>query len=309
MAIEFSEIYGTLKSRVRNPFFASFILSWLIINWQVTFGIWVLDGKELKTMGYHNLIHYIGCKVNWRNGFWQPLFMGGLVAGATPFFIAGYKIIKARAEDWYTRDQKKDSEKRHISMIKYLELWENYDQKLDQLQKAIEKAEIYKDERENLQTDLFLKDETITKERLNRQMAEEKLRNSEIQISALQVQLATALDTKEYPVWMDGTFFMKISRGQEIIKERIKIEKSNVNRINETGELEPFLSIYLPRIIDENKYITFSLLAVSGSSNNYPLFGVVKLHRNEEGADGARGTIIMSTGQYIFELFENGPRT
>lgn len=305
MAIEFSEVLSTFKSRVRNPFFGSFILSWLIINWRVSLGIWVIDKADLDSLGYDNLIEYIDCKVNLWNGFGLPFIIGGVIAGITPFIIAGYKIIKSRAEDWYTKDQKKDADKRHIRMEKYLELWEIYGKKLDQLNKAINDAEIFKKERIDLESDLDKANEkTKSLETSNRTLISERDRRDE-KIQELQNSLGWLNDINSYPGWLDGKALMRIKMNGEKTETWVRISGGKILSINEKGDNLEFLQFQYTKVISEQARVIVVIVDASDRSNKpVNLWAVLDVTRNVNNPKGCTGSITNSMGTGNLELIQ-----
>jgi len=230
MALDFSEIYDSLKTRIRNPFFGTFIISWLIINWHIPMALIMMSQEDVQALGHKNWIWFIDYHLHWLNAFWKPVGAALVVSATTPFIISGYRILKSRAEDWFIYEQKKNPENRHVKMEKYLELWESYGKKLDQLGRAIEDAEIFKKEREKLEklTAQQIDDIRI----LNRKLEDEQVMHNDMKNrwNEQELNLAALSRNDIFPEVFQKEFLFTISskQGVEMSKRSVRVARNTM---------------------------------------------------------------------------------
>src|ERR1700748_661850 len=79
-----TDFFKEFKSRLTNPLFASFILSWLIINWRVPVGIFGYKLDELKVDGYKSYADLISKNASTWNYLWYPLISAALYTLLSP---------------------------------------------------------------------------------------------------------------------------------------------------------------------------------------------------------------------------------
>lgn len=68
-----SDFFYDLRDRVTNPLFVSFIIAWLVYNWQIPIGLIFYKGSELATDGYKSYIELISKNLEMGRSLWVPL--------------------------------------------------------------------------------------------------------------------------------------------------------------------------------------------------------------------------------------------
>jgi hypothetical protein len=69
-----SEFWDSLKERLRNPLFASFVVSWIIFNWRIPIALFWYDQEKIKALGdYDSMIDYVYKNTSNDISFWYPL--------------------------------------------------------------------------------------------------------------------------------------------------------------------------------------------------------------------------------------------
>ncbi len=70
---KFREAMESIGERLRNPFFFSYILSWLVLNWEVCICLFWYDKEILWKTGYITQVDYISSRLNSSTTIWWPL--------------------------------------------------------------------------------------------------------------------------------------------------------------------------------------------------------------------------------------------
>ncbi|WOK09279.1 hypothetical protein RT717_11580 [Imperialibacter roseus] len=169
-----NDFFDTLKERFTNPFFASFIISWALINWEITLALLYWEN------GFDGLIDYISKKADWYYGFVYPF----IAACLYPFFRiavdAAITWIKKISDNWNINISKE----RSVKISKYLRDRERLDTSLQNLEKIINAENVTADQ---------LKKQIEIAETLQVNLAESRNRLVELE---QQVKDSTALEKK-----------------------------------------------------------------------------------------------------------------
>ncbi len=106
-----TEFLQKFKSRLTNPLFVSFLISWLIIDWRVPIGIFGYKLGELKIDGYTSYANLIYKNASTWNYFWHPLIYALVYTFLFPvirmFIVAFLSYIKKRSDNWNTEIMKR----------------------------------------------------------------------------------------------------------------------------------------------------------------------------------------------------------
>lgn len=81
---EFKDFLDQIKIRLTNPLIFSFLISWVIIHWQIFVGAFYLTTNDLSELGHINFLDFVKTSINWYNGFWYPLFSAIIYTGISP---------------------------------------------------------------------------------------------------------------------------------------------------------------------------------------------------------------------------------
>jgi len=94
------DIFKDLKDRISSPFFSSFIISWMIFNYQIVIALLFYKQSELKADGYTSYLNLIKNCWDSRYMITYPLTAAVLYSVFVKEFI---KIIQTRIATWSTR--------------------------------------------------------------------------------------------------------------------------------------------------------------------------------------------------------------
>lgn len=137
-----SEFFKELKIRVSSPFFISFAISWLVINWKVPVALFFYSQEELINDGYRSYFDLIEKIYSSKYFVLQPLALAF-------FYSFGYPVLKNlihAVQVW--ADSKGEtlglnlSKAEKIPIDKYLSLRQRYNQSTQKLQNIIEQESL-----------------------------------------------------------------------------------------------------------------------------------------------------------------------
>lgn len=141
-----SGFFKELKLRLSSPFFSSFAISWIIINWKIPVGLFFYKIDELKIDGYKSYFDMISKMYNQSYFFWLPSIMAlgycflypilkNLILIAQSFFDSKGVSLSLYA----SKDER-------ISIQKYYDLRNEIKEKNIQLEQMIEDESHYRNE-------------------------------------------------------------------------------------------------------------------------------------------------------------------
>jgi len=142
-----SDFLNSIKERIVNPFFVSFIIAWVCWNPKITVGLIWFDAEQIKRAGYTSIFDLIDCQA----GIWTTLllpFLSALVyTGLIGNLVSALnEFTQSWGGDWNLNISKKSS----IPTEKYLKLKENFDEGMKALEKIIKdedkSGELYRGE-------------------------------------------------------------------------------------------------------------------------------------------------------------------
>jgi len=205
MALYVTDIIDSVKARFSKPFFGTYAVTFLFVNWHIPVGLLMLSKEDIIELGYGNWVAFIDYHLSFSKGVAMPLSLSLSAVIALPFIMSEYKILQAKALNSFNLNQKKHAKDRYIEMEKYLQLWQTYDGKLDQLEIAITKAEVFKDEKAALDKQVEQYGLDIENWKKKKDELDKELRHLNGKVTGLENILK---DTwKEViPQWLEGTF-------------------------------------------------------------------------------------------------------
>ncbi|MCG9910902.1 MAG: hypothetical protein MH137_06325 [Flavobacteriales bacterium] len=131
------EFIDSLKERFSNPFLFSFLVSFLICNWEVTLTLLFRDIDQIQALGYETYYALIKSKVNFLSGLVFPILGALFYTFGFPFLRSGIQLFNS----WlFKRTDKKNLEileGSYIEINKYLTLRDDYTSKLKKLEEII----------------------------------------------------------------------------------------------------------------------------------------------------------------------------
>lgn len=128
-----------LKERLSNPLIASFILSWLSVNWRITFAIFFYNRNDYSPIGISGFIRHLKnnpeINSNWKL-LWLPLIFAIVYTIAFPLIRTLIYALNTAVNTFWSNWHKKISKESKIPIKKFLSLRDDYlerTQKLDDI--------------------------------------------------------------------------------------------------------------------------------------------------------------------------------
>lgn len=141
------DILYDIRDRFSNPLIFSFIISWILFNWEISVALLWYDTNQLELEGYTSVFEFIADKLNKKYSLIYPLVFAFLYAS---LFKNLFKALIAFSEKWGEDWNLKILKSAKVSMEKYLVLRENYKQKEKELVQILNEESAIKEENTNL---------------------------------------------------------------------------------------------------------------------------------------------------------------
>ena len=145
-----SEIINNIKDRLANPLIFSFLISFLIFNWEISISLFWYDKSQFEAEGCRSIFEFIAFKWYEKGSVLFPFLFS---IGYTFLFPMVKNIIQAFqtwvltwGENWNLQISKKGK----VDMDKYLSLRSEYMSKLTELENVIKTESVYRDENQKL---------------------------------------------------------------------------------------------------------------------------------------------------------------
>ncbi|WP_029275290.1 hypothetical protein [Pedobacter borealis] len=123
---EFSDIIEDLKSRITNPFTSSFIISWLITNYQIPLSLFFYKQDDIAKDGYKSYFDLITSKQEWWNMFTVPLICAFIYTFIFPWIKYGINWYRAWVEVLDSNRIKKVELQKLVTLSKHNTLKEKF---------------------------------------------------------------------------------------------------------------------------------------------------------------------------------------
>ena len=227
-------INNILYERVTSPFYGTFIISWLIWNWNIVYLTLFVSEKSLKVSKLvyinSNLIDY--CKM-----IWYPLVSSAFLILVLPFVANGAYFINLKFTDWKKKQKQSVENKQLLTKEesfalrqeileqdkKFSELLASKQNEIEQLKGAINNPTVIK----NL--DIEENNEIKNLAELVNQIKNSNQNMDYYNVLLRNIQLGSRLN----PGGNLSTSFISLLEGNNII---IKKEGSNVYEFTEKGK-------------------------------------------------------------------------
>lgn len=134
-----SDFSKELKERLSNPLFYSFLLSWAAFNWKILLGLFFYNNQELRIDGYTSYLDLVSKNLSASNTLWKPLLVASLYTFIFPFIRNLILAFNSWIKTWGNTWRLKISKASKISISKYVQLREIYDERTALLQEVLEK--------------------------------------------------------------------------------------------------------------------------------------------------------------------------
>lgn len=152
---KFSDLFKELRDRVSNPFFLSFAISWIFINWKIIVGLVLYDMNELQIDGYKSYIHLVSENSISQTLLFQPLLVALSYTFLFPFVRNCIYAFNSWIKTWGDAWNLNLSRQGKISIDKYISLRETYESRTKMLEEVINKESNFLKENEELRNSVF----------------------------------------------------------------------------------------------------------------------------------------------------------
>lgn len=149
------DFFKDIKDRLSNPFFISFIISWLIYNWPIVITVVLYNSYALKADGYVSFYDMINQSQNTCRMIWYPLISGIAYCVIYPWIKAGFEWIQANANSWSETEVIKATESGWMPFKRYIELRDIMQENINQLQDLNKEQSGLTIENNKLKTDIL----------------------------------------------------------------------------------------------------------------------------------------------------------
>jgi hypothetical protein len=129
--MDFSELFKTIKERLANPLFFSFLVSWIFINWEVTVSLLWYNSELYPKRG--DLIKYIDDHTSNGKSVVAPILFAILYTIAMPFIKNGINALQTAGGNMYLWLSKGSK----IPMAKFIVYKNLYEERGKVLEKVI----------------------------------------------------------------------------------------------------------------------------------------------------------------------------
>lgn len=149
-----TDLFQGLKERLNNPLIGSFIIAWLIINWQVPIGIIFYGNETLAIDGFKSKIDLIQKTYSPWYCIWLPLFSAITYILLIPVFknlMQAYNTWKKR---WGTKLSLKISKGGFVPIESYVKLSDKLEDEKKRLAEQIRKESFLETEKNALSKEL-----------------------------------------------------------------------------------------------------------------------------------------------------------
>lgn len=195
-----------LKSRVSNPLLSSFLISWLVSNWKISYGLIFYSTHDLFINNYTSHEELVRKNLDCWNSFFLPFLISIIYTFGFPFLREIIKYLHSRIVNYWESKTLEDTKENFISVQKYITIRENYHTLTKQV------SEVINDESNNLKENTELKLKNIEFEKENTSLINERAEyiqktNSEFLIGTWKINFIERLDyTHTTPIPRDDFF-------------------------------------------------------------------------------------------------------
>ncbi|MCX3264801.1 hypothetical protein [Pedobacter agri] len=150
---DFKDFFKDLRDRVSNPFFTSFIISWLLTNWPITIAIIFYDDADVKSDGFRSLYQLIKFYATPMTVFVEPFFWAIVVTYSFPYVKSIIKLHSAEISAKNETDILAKTKAGSMPLAKFIKLRNAHIDTINVLEKLNEEESQYLVENANLKKD------------------------------------------------------------------------------------------------------------------------------------------------------------
>jgi hypothetical protein len=121
-----TDFFKELRDRLSNPLFSSFLIAWLVINWQIPIALLFYSNETLRADGYNSYFDLIDKKYSVWYYFIYPVIVALFYTFVFPLFRNVIFAFQSWIQSWGTKWIFNISKKGKISMERYIQLREKY---------------------------------------------------------------------------------------------------------------------------------------------------------------------------------------
>ncbi len=143
-----------LGKRTKSPFFSSFFISWILVNYRLFIGLFFYSHRDLEKVGYSSYFDLIDQTVTWNRGLFLPFLGALLYTGFAPIIKALIGLFNAWIKSMQETKETKILKDGVISTAKYLRLREQYVDSQKRLDKVIEEDSNFLKEKSGYQSEI-----------------------------------------------------------------------------------------------------------------------------------------------------------
>jgi len=134
----FKEVYEHFKERVKSPFLASFLITWIIWNWKIFVCLFMFNENMMNLHNYRTYYDCVDLNISWAYGLIYPLLGGLVFSFGYPFLKELIRLANSKAFSWGNKHNLNFLKKGKISIEKWIELQDELFRKEEILEKKIE---------------------------------------------------------------------------------------------------------------------------------------------------------------------------
>lgn len=243
---EFKDFLDQIKVRLTNPLLFSFLISWMVIHWQIFVGAFYLSHNDLIALGHSNFLDFVKANIDWSNGFVWPLGYALLYTVASPLLRIGVQYLNTSLNKWGNNHIRKVAKDGFIQ-------YEMYDLLLEEVKgqrNRYEEIVRYNNQLKIKSDELEAKNEHLTV--LNNNLSLEKAK--------LNLQLNSIFDSSIiHGKWRLKVINDRISidnKSVVILDEHIQIKNGQIFVLNDIES--PYLKSFIRNFMfDMNEHISF----------------------------------------------------
>jgi hypothetical protein len=164
------DFFKDIKDRLSNPFFISFIISWLIYNWPIVISILLYKRADLEKDNYVSFYDLIDSRQSTRHMIIYPLVSAVAYCVFFPWIKAAIEWIQARATSWGDSEVLKATKAGWMPFQSYIDMRDTMQQSIESLKELNLSQGITKEENNKLSTEnielenkILLKDADVIK--------------------------------------------------------------------------------------------------------------------------------------------------
>jgi hypothetical protein len=211
-----------IRFRITTPLLSSFIISWLIVNWHIVFGVLFYGNQDLIVDGYKSKIDLVNQNSSTGKMLWHPLIGVSIYILIIPFLRNGIQILNGWFSSWGTKATLNVMREGAIPMAKYISVKEGFEQRTKELIKA------------------FTEDQRLIQS--NNKLAE-KIQMLDVD-RVRSIDMLNSIKQKSNPSFFEGNWKLRFidSQGEEV-EHRVYISGYLISKFLRPGNTEPLFAI------------------------------------------------------------------